>query len=228
MRLWNLRRSIYAMFLGLSLLMGASGCMATRGWVQEQITPLSNQVTEVETRLGQTEAKAEGMTGRMAGVEAQLGETDTKAQLALKNLENLRLEQQFVLGVQEGATFDFNSVSLSAEAQQAIDAFLHSLQGTNDVIFLVTGHTDNIGPEAYNDALGEKRADNVAHYLITQKGINPLQVTVASYGERRPLVDNATRQGRRKNRRVEIQVYKQIIASAPGSQRLELERVSGR
>ena len=228
MRLQRFGRGIDVLLLSLSLLVGASGCIATRGWVQKQIAPISNQVSEVDTRLRQTEKQTEDTTGRMAGVEAQLGQTDTKAELALKNLENLHLEQRFVVGVQEGATFTFASWSLTADAQRAINAFLQDLDGINDVTFLVAGHTDSTGPEGYNEALGQQRADSVARYLITQKGINPMQVTAASYGESAPLADNATPQGRRNNRRVEIQVYKEIIASSPSGLRLELERVNAR
>lgn len=199
-------KRIHSLFLSLFLLLGASGCIATRGWVQEQITPLRGQVTEVETRLNHTE---------------------TQAELALKNLEHLRLERHLVLGVNEGANFAVASANLTAEAMHAIDTLLETLPGANDVIFVVTGHTDSIGSEDYNFALGQKRASNVAHYLITRKGIDPLRVTVVSYGERAPMEGNATSEGRYKNRRVEIQVYRETIASAPGRQRLELERTSG-
>jgi hypothetical protein len=52
-------------------------------------------------------------------------------------------------------------------------------------------------------------------------------VTVASYGERHPIADNRTPEGRAANRRVEIQVYTETITSTPGPQRLELERQRG-
>jgi outer membrane protein OmpA-like peptidoglycan-associated protein len=224
----SLGRGIYALALSQFLLVGVSGCVATRGWVQEQITPLSRQVMEVDTRVRQTEAKTDGAMGRIAEIDAQLNQTKSQAELAFKNLENLRLEQRFVLGVHEGATFALGSSNLTADAQRAIDTFLHTLNGTNEVTFFVVGHTDNTGSEDYNEALGQRRAASVARYLITQKGVNPLRVTAVSYGERAPLANNSTPQGRRKNRRVEIQVYKEMIASTPSGRRLELERVSGR
>ena len=117
---------------------------------------------------------------------------------------------------------------LTSEAQHAIDEFLHTLQGTDGAIFLVAGHTDNLGSEQFNQTLGQKRAASVAQYLIIQKGIDPLRVTTVSYGQQAPLVDNSTPQGRHKNRRVEILVYTETVTSTPGKHRLKLERTSHR
>jgi outer membrane protein OmpA-like peptidoglycan-associated protein len=216
---------MHVLFPGLLFLLGASGC-ATRGWVQEQLTPLRGQVAEVGARLGQTEENADVATERMSEIEARLGQTQTRANLAMKNLEHLRLEQHFVLSVKEGTNFAFDSSDLTEPVQQAINGFLHTLNGADEARFLVTGHTDNIGSENYNYELAQRRADNVARYLIKHKSIDPLRVTVMSYGEDAPLADNATPQGRHKNRRVEILVYKETITSTPGGQRLELERTS--
>jgi outer membrane protein OmpA-like peptidoglycan-associated protein len=213
---------------GFLLLLSLSGCLATRGWVQEQMAPVTGQVAEVETRLDQTEAKTTSVTQRMTEIDAHLGRTTTKADLALRNLEHLRLEQSFVLGIKEGVNFTPNSTSLTRAAQHAIDGFLQTLSGINDVIFLVAGHTDSRGSHDYNYALAQKRAASVARYLITQKGLDPLRVAVAAYGEGAPLANNASSQGRLKNRRVEIQVYKETVTSAPGPQRLEIERTRRR
>jgi len=186
-----------AVFWGLSIpvILGLQGCLATRGWVTEQMIPLSDRVSAVETRLGQTDAKADE---------------------ALARLDNLRLEKRFVLDLKEGANFPVNSEGLTEDARSQIDGFLSDLKETDDSVFLVAGHTDNRGPEGYNYELGQKRAASVARYLVSHRGIDPLRVTTVSYGEDSPLADNMSPEGRRKNRRVEILVYKEAITSAPG------------
>jgi len=189
------------------------------------MTPLGGRVTAVESRLEQTAIQTTDATRRVGEVATQLGQTDAKAALALKNLEHLRLEQWLALEVKEGVNFATDSARVTADTQRAIDRFLRTVTGTHDAIFLVAGHTDNTGSEHHNDTLAQQRAARVARYLMTYKGIDPLRVTVASYGERLPLANNATPQGRRKNRRVEILVYQVAITSAPGPQRLELQRV---
>ena len=191
--------------LGVSLGLGMAGCVATQGWVQQQLTPLAGRVAQVETHLDQTE---------------------TKSELALRNLEHLRLEHYAMLRIKEGAHFAVDAVTLTAEAQHTIDAFLAHLNGTQDANFLVAGHTDTTGPEGYNYTLGQRRAASVARYLTLHKGIDPLRVTTVSYGEHVPLADNTASQGRSQNRRVEILVYREAITSTPGTQRLELQRTS--
>ena len=188
------KRALY-LCPGILLLLGVQGCLATRGWVTEQMAPLEGRVSNVETRLGQTEAKADQ---------------------ALDRLDHLRLERRFVLNLKEGANFPFNSDSLTPETRSQIDAFLSDLKETDDAIFLVAGHTDNLGSEAYNYELGQKRAASVARYLIAHKRLDPLRVTAVSYGKSAPIADNATREGRRKNRRIEILVYKEAITASSG------------
>ena len=68
---------------------------------------------------------------------------------------------------------------------------------------MVTGYTDSTGPEAYNQALSERRANTVKSYL-EGKGIS--NITAEGRGEANPVGDNATREGRAANRRVEIDV----------------------
>src|SRR2546427_3108183 len=148
------KRTLFLVF-GIPLALGLQGCLATRGWVTEQMIPLSDRVSAVETRLGQTE---------------------TKADEALARLDNLRLEKRFVLDLKEGANFSLNSGALTADAKSQIDGFLSDLKETDDAIFLVAGHTDSIGPEGYNYELGQKRAASVARYLMSHKGIDPLRV----------------------------------------------------
>jgi outer membrane protein OmpA-like peptidoglycan-associated protein len=210
----------------LLLLPGVSGCVATHHWVREQMSPLREEVAGVSGHLNQIESKTGLVTTHVAEVDAHLKQTTAKAELALNNLEHLRLEQYFMLGIKEGTTFAIDSDRLSRTAQRAIDDFLQTLTSVNDAVFLVAGHTDSTGPEAYNYILGQRRAARVAAYLITHKGINPLRVTIVSYGEHVPLVDNTTPQGRHKNRRVEISVYKETITSTPGTQRLEFMQSS--
>jgi OOP family OmpA-OmpF porin len=83
----------------------------------------------------------------------------------------------------------------------------------SDRVFVVAGYTDSVGHEAYNYELGQRRATSVAGYLVGNKGLDPTQVRVVSYGASKPVADNSTRDGRRSNRRVEILVYQEKIAS---------------
>ena len=69
----------------------------------------------------------------------------------------------------------------------------------------VAGHTDSVGPDAYNQKLSQRRADAVKQVLV-KDGVAPSRVTAVGYGESRPVADNATEAGRAVNRRVEASV----------------------
>jgi outer membrane protein OmpA-like peptidoglycan-associated protein len=186
---------------GMFFMLSSQGCLATRGWVTEQLSPVAGRLSQVETRLDQTEAR--------------LGTVEGKVGTALDRLDHLRLEKRLVLNLKEGTNFVRNSDALMPETKNQIDGFLSDLDTTNNKVFLVAGHTDSTGSEAYNYELGQRRAAGVARYLITRKGIDPLQVTTMSYGKSMPIADNATWEGRSKNRRVEIWVYEEAVTSSP-------------
>jgi outer membrane protein OmpA-like peptidoglycan-associated protein len=235
MRYQNFRYSVVGSGLVALALITLSGCIATRDWVKEQMDPVTARVTQGETRLNQTEGQIGSLGGRMTGVEGKLGQfegklgqiegklgqVDAKAEKALSSLANLRLERKFVIDMREGANFAFNASNLPPEARKEIDGFLSDLKGDpagmDSTIFLVAGHTDNVGSEDYNYELGRRRAEGVARYLITQKKVDPLRVVTVSYGEDSPVVENKTAKDRAKNRRVELLVYREGISTTPPS-----------
>jgi outer membrane protein OmpA-like peptidoglycan-associated protein len=210
-RRWRLSGWLFIHGMGVPLLLGLTGCLATRGWVQKQMSPLIERVSDVEGRLGQSEAKLQLVTGR--------------ADVALERLDNLRLEKRFVLNLKDGAHFAVGSATITPETRRQIDRFVDDIKDTDGTLLVVVGHTDNRGPEDYNFELGQKRATIVARYLISRKGVDPLRVMALSHGADAPLADNTTQGGRRKNRGVEILVYKESIASSSEKQLLNLEGV---
>ena len=203
----------------------AQGCLATRDWVKEQMDPLAGRVGQSEGRLDKAEGEITNLGGRISGVEGKLGQfegrlgqVDAKAEKALSSIANLRLERKVVIDMKDGANFAFNSSNLPASAQREIDSFLSDLKGdtaeNGATLFVVAGHTDNVGNDDYNYELGRKRADAVSRYLITQKKLDPLKVVTVSYGKTAPVAENNSAQGRAKNRRVEILVYRDAITSS--------------
>jgi OOP family OmpA-OmpF porin len=70
---------------------------------------------------------------------------------------------------------------------------------------VIEGHTCDMGPDAYNQKLSERRAAAVRDYLV-QNGVNAANLSTVGYGESQPMADNKTRSGRELNRRVEFKV----------------------
>jgi OOP family OmpA-OmpF porin len=105
--------------------------------------------------------------------------------------------------VLEGVHFDFDKATLKPSAVDILDHAVNVMQRYPNHRFNLSGHTDNYGSDQYNEGLAQRRANAVRDYLV-QHGVDSSRLDVSSYGERMPVADNATKQGRAKNRRVEI------------------------
>lgn len=103
--------------------------------------------------------------------------------------------------------FDFDKSVLKPEGRQVLDGMIGMINHdyNEDYVIIAVGHTDWVGTDAYNMKLGMRRAQAVKAYLVS-KGIEAKRVYVESKGEKQPIADNKTAQGRAKNRRVEIDV----------------------
>ena len=105
--------------------------------------------------------------------------------------------------VLEGVNFDFDKATLKPEAVDILDHAVTVIQRYPDKRFSISGHTDNYGSDQYNEDLAQRRSSTVRDYLV-QHGVESSRLDVSSYGERMPVADNTSKQGRAKNRRVEI------------------------
>ena len=103
----------------------------------------------------------------------------------------------------DGVNFDFDKATLKPTATEILDHAVTVVQQHPEMRFSVSGHTDSTGSVQYNDRLSLRRANAVHDYLV-QHGVASDRLYVSSYGERNPVADNATAEGRAKNRRVEI------------------------
>jgi len=103
------------------------------------------------------------------------------------------------------AFFDFNKSDLKPEGRAKLDDLVSKMQGINLEVIIAVGHTDAVGGDAYNQKLSVKRSDAVKNYL-TSKGVEKNRVYTEGKGEKQPVADNKTTEGRAKNRRVEIEV----------------------
>ncbi|WP_419780956.1 OmpA family protein [Maridesulfovibrio sp.] len=101
--------------------------------------------------------------------------------------------------------FGFDKYQITDEMVPALTEAAAMLDEFPNLKVMVGGHTDSTGPEAYNQGLSERRAKSVADWLAAN-GIAPERLQVKGYGEVNPKYDNTTKEGRKLNRRVEIDV----------------------
>ena len=99
--------------------------------------------------------------------------------------------------------FEYDKSNLTAKSIQALRGVSDLLQRNSKITLSIEGHADERGTREYNLALGQRRAESVANYLIAN-GINRNRLNVKSYGEERPLALGSNDSAWSKNRRVEL------------------------
>ena len=114
------------------------------------------------------------------------------------------LTEKFAADVQNTVNFEFDSAVLDAEAQAILRRQADWIRQFPEIRFRVYGHTDLVGSDAYNKALGQRRANAVVGYLVSQGVSRARLEAVASFGETRPLV--YTEGPERANRRTVTEV----------------------
>ncbi|MFN3303711.1 MAG: outer membrane protein OmpA [Roseateles sp.] len=103
------------------------------------------------------------------------------------------------------AFFDFDKSTLKPEATAKLDDLVSKTKGINLEVIIAVGHTDSVGSDEYNQKLSIRRSEAVKAYLVS-KGVEPNRVYTEGKGEKQPVADNKTAEGRAKNRRTEIEV----------------------
>ena len=103
------------------------------------------------------------------------------------------------------AFFDFDKSVLKPEGKAKLDDLVGKIKDINLEVIIAVGHTDSVGSDAYNQKLSVRRSEAVKAYLVS-KGIEKNRVYTEGKGEKQPVADNKTAEGRAKNRRGEIEV----------------------
>jgi len=192
-------------------------------YLPEQLFPLNKRISDNETNITQVGGRVTGVEGQVAkmanqiaDLESRLNQTNAKADRALESLQRLKPERKLVLNFSGGAHFATNSIVFSGQAKNDVDSFLSDVKGdaeeNSNLLYVVAGHTDSVGTPSVNYDLSKRRAENVAAYLMTERKIDPSRILTVGYGETAPVADNKTEAGRAKNRRVEILVYRDAIS----------------
>jgi len=190
----------------------------TRGQVKqvdEKATTGISGANERASAADQHAATADQHAGEAmnrANAANQLGQQNTQALNSLRgviaNLDDYKLQSSVAV------PFGFNKYSLTDESKQDLDKLAGDVKADKRFFIAVEGYTDSTGSRAYNEALSEKRADAVVHYLVAKHDIPIYRIHQIGLGMEKPVDDAKNREARAKNRRVEVKVYSADQATA--------------
>jgi outer membrane protein OmpA-like peptidoglycan-associated protein len=113
-----------------------------------------------------------------------------------------KVERTIIL---DDVLFDFDKSTIKPEAAQILDRLVVFMNENRNARAALSGYTDNVGTDAYNLKLSDRRWMSVRDYVV-KKGVESGRVSGQGFGESKPIADNKTAEGRAKNRRVEIKV----------------------
>jgi OOP family OmpA-OmpF porin len=206
---------------------GVSGC-ATKNYVRTQTQPLvehtdqldqkssanNQQIHDVDSRAqsGITSAQgaADTATQNAQGASKAAADAETAANDAVHRADSLdsvvKGLDQFKQVADVSVTFRFDKAVLTDDDKAQLDSFAASLGSAKSYILEVTGGTDSTGPAQYNYDLSQRRADAVVQYLASKYGVAPHRFYLIGIGKDQEVASNDTKDGRQKNRRVEVQL----------------------
>ncbi|MGZ6539845.1 MAG: OmpA family protein, partial [Bacteroidia bacterium] len=108
------------------------------------------------------------------------------------------------INLSNSVLFSFGKPAVLPEAKKGLDQIAEQIMLQKPSKIIIEGHTDNVGDDAYNQTLSEKRAAAVKDYISSKLGSFKVMIKSVGYGSTLPVASNDTKQGQEKNRRVSI------------------------
>jgi OmpA-OmpF porin, OOP family len=224
----------------VALTMAATVGCSTKNYVRQQTTPLINKTNELDDMTAKNSRDIKDVDQRaQAGiqqVQAKAAEVDQKAQAAgqqasqaqttadnavhrVDTLQNAVANLDNYHTVTETSVhFGFNKDALTKDAKAALDQLANDVPHTKGYIITVEGGTDSTGPADYNYALSERRADAVIQYLASEHNVPAYKIYLIGLGKDKPVESNHTREGRAKNRRVDVRLMTNTTGTSTPAQ----------
>jgi outer membrane protein OmpA-like peptidoglycan-associated protein len=160
---------------------------------------------EAQMKTAAAEARANRAQKQAEAAREQAASAEQKRQQLAQQLSDLKAKETarglvLTLG---NVQFALNKADLRSGGKQAVGKLAKFMKKYPKRNVMVEGYTDSTGSADYNQTLSEQRADSVRDALVSD-GIDPQRIVTKGFGEQYPVASNATREGRQRNRRVEI------------------------
>jgi len=175
----------------------------------EQLATLSEQVSKMESQLGDLKSKEASLTQLMEQ-QRQAREIFLRVEKSFtpEEAQIVRVGNQVIIRLY-GLTFHVGKATIESQYFGLLSKVLKAIEEYPECGITVEGHTDSWGGDEANQRLSTKRAEAVREYLLATAGLDTSRVIAVGYGETKPVATNETKEGRRKNRRIDIVIHPQ-------------------
>jgi outer membrane protein OmpA-like peptidoglycan-associated protein len=143
------------------------------------------------------------LTGGVIGNSLDRENTELRQALVGTGVQVSQIGNSIQLMMASDVTFNTGSANISSQFYPILNSVAIVLKKYNSTTIVISGYTDNVGGDAFNQRLSEGRASSVGAYLMSQ-AISPNRIFTQGFGKRYPIASNATVEGRSRNRRVVI------------------------
>ena len=206
---------------------GAIGC-ATKNYVRSETAPLVDRANQLDSKtaannrnlhdvddraqtgIRQAQGAADTANRNAQDASKAAGDADSAANFAVHRADSL---ESVIKGLDNykpmanvAVTFGFDKAVLTKDDQEQLDTFAAQLTSAKGFILEVTGGTDSTGSAQYNYELSQRRADAVVRYLALKYDIPAHRFYLIGIGQDKAVASNKTAEGRKQNRRVEVQL----------------------
>lgn len=156
-----------------------------------------------------------GAAGTLIGNKMDKQKKELEESIEGAKIESVNEGEAIRVTFDSGILFATGSATLSQQSMTALKAFAESVNANAQTNIQIIGHTDNTGSDRVNNPLSVNRAKSVYNYL-TSRGVAAGRMTFDGKGSHEPIADNATVEGRKENRRVEVYILpsKEMIEAA--------------
>jgi outer membrane protein OmpA-like peptidoglycan-associated protein len=175
---------------------------------KERVTTADGKAAQAGEAAKAADLKASGAQTSADGAKQAADGARSFAEQGLTKLDqNMQAMNKYTMATSEAVLFGFNQDTLTDEGKAQLDTLAKQATGMERYVIEVQGFTDKTGDATYNDSLSERRARNVARYLAAKYQIPVRSISVLGVGYAQPVADDATRDGRKMNRRVEVRLW---------------------
>lgn len=214
--------TVIALFLAISFGSACATKKYVRNRIGERVTPLENRTGELEETgrrntqdISRITRDVEDVKQRADRAQQQADRAATSAEQANtrvagveKSVEDMRANlDKYTLQKTVTVLFEANKSELLPEAMTALDELAAQVKGRNGFLLELQGFASADGKLELNEYLSHARSEVVKRYLAERHSLPLFRISIIGLGTTRPVADNATKEGRIQNRRVEVKLY---------------------